>query len=71
MQVKNLQEPFAHSIIDNFFDIVEKRKPISVLIMLLLLLMAIFLLKIIYKVDYPKNFVAVILTSIFINSLIV
>ena len=23
MQVKNLQEPFAHSIIDNFFDDAE------------------------------------------------
>jgi len=61
----------CEKIIDNFFDIVEKRKPISVLIMLLLLLMAIFLLKIVYKVNYPKNFVAVILICICINSLFV
>ena len=57
-------------IIDNFFDIIEKHKSISFFIIMLLLITAMLLLKFIYKKDYPKNLINVILICICIQSLI-
>ena len=60
----------CEKVIDNFLDIIEKHKSISFVIIMLLVITANLILKFIYKRDYPKNLMIVILICICIGSLI-